>query len=306
MSRTETTDLLCRARRGDLSSEERRRLDELVQTSPEARLLGTMLAEFDRESQVRSGDDLLLARLTTRALETQSRPVARDRPWSRSRPRARLALALIAAALFLGSAAFAWRLRVSSRSRSESKPVAAPTEPPPATHRTPALEHAPSEAASSREVAEPGSLQPVGVAELAPAEERTLSSVPGGRARAAEAGPLFAQANMLRREGRNAEAMQIYGRIIARFPHSREASPSRLALAKLLRADKPERALEQFRVLAREGGSLRPEALWGIVESAKDTGQSAVAAQALADLQREFPSSPYAEAARNQVPHAPR
>ena len=85
MSQIHTTDLLCRARREELTLDEQRRLDESLEHSLEVKLVSQILAELDRESCVRPGDELLLARINARALATLSNPVrgpAKRRPFS--------------------------------------------------------------------------------------------------------------------------------------------------------------------------------------------------------------------------------
>src|SRR6187402_1049765 len=128
----------------------------------------------------------------------------------------------------------------------------------------------------------------------APAPKAVLSS---------SASELFARANLNRRQGHGAEAASLYQLLLERYPSSREDGPARLALAKYYQAKQPEQALAQFRAVAGSGGALRAEALWGISEVATSLGQRSLAEQALADLIREFPDSPYAEVARTRTTH---
>jgi tetratricopeptide (TPR) repeat protein len=139
-----------------------------------------------------------------------------------------------------------------------------------------------------------------------PVPDAFVASRPSHEPRAAVAGSaseLFARANLLRRQGRVAEAAVLYELLLDLYPNSREVGPARLALAKYLQARQPERALSQYRAVAGGGGALRAEALWGISEIATAQGRPAVAEQALADLLREFPDSPYAEVARARSLH---
>jgi len=106
-----------------------------------------------------------------------------------------------------------------------------------------------------------------------------------------------------RRQGHGAEAASLYQLLLERYPSSREDGLARLALAKYYQAKQPEQALTQFRAVAGSGGALRAEALWGISEVATSLGQRSLAEQALADLIREFPDSPYAEVARTRTTH---
>jgi tetratricopeptide (TPR) repeat protein len=122
-------------------------------------------------------------------------------------------------------------------------------------------------------------------------------------ATSSSASELFARANLLRRQGRSAEAAGLYQQLLELYPNSREGGPTRLALAKYFQARQPEQALVQYRAVASSGGALRAEALWGISEVATTLGQHALAEQARADLIREFPDSPYAEVARTRTKH---
>ena len=309
MSRGEGTDLLCRARRKELSAEEHRRLEDLLESSAEARLMNAMLSEFERESQVRAGDDVLLARIGARALRksgARSTPVTFGRRLS-VRLRSRVALAVAAAILLMGSIAFGWRLTVSKR--AEPSPVPPPPVEAPTTQR--------SVRALPRRTAPVKPPEDASAPEVTALQEHAapLSTVHKSTARPAhsavdaapnEASELFANANLLRRQGNNDEAARLYQRLVSEYSQSREAAPARLALGKLLRAKDPARALVQFRALAEQRGALRPEALWGIAEASRSLGQGAVESRALEDLVREFPDSPYAEAARARIADAPR
>src|SRR6185369_9000427 len=116
MSQIEPTDLLCRSRREELSADERRRLNDSLERSLEVRLMSQMLSELERESRVRPGDDLLLARISARALGAPEAAPAKRRA---------LRMLLIAAAVsLLTSFAGAWLL-------DARKPALAPS--PPAT-----------------------------------------------------------------------------------------------------------------------------------------------------------------------------
>jgi hypothetical protein len=172
----------------------------------------------------------------------------------------------------------------------------------------PIVKPIPSQAAE----AEPEPRDDSGVAEEIPNSEpipAPSSSVSRRAAREPRAGAsnsaseLFARANLLRRQGRNVEAAQLYQLLLEVYPSSREGGPTRLALAKYFQAKQPEQALALYRAVARSGGALRAEALWGISETATALGQRALSEQALADLLREFPDSPYAEVARTRATH---
>lgn len=306
MSRGDASDLLCRARREELSADEHRRLEELLDSSAEARLMAAMLSEFERESQVRAGDDLLLARINARAVRKSSGGFASSFGRRLSLRRSRLALALAAAMLLVGSLAFGWRLTTR-----QAAPSAAPAPAP----SLDVLETPPKKARAIARRREPA--KPVEAAPELDADEATLPelvapapsarrSVPHAQqavldTRVNESGELFAKANLLRRQGGDDEAVRLYQRLVTEYPRSRETAPARLALGKLLREKEPARALLQFRALAEQRGPLRPEALWGIAEASRSLGQVGAESRALEDLVREFPNSPYADAARARI-----
>lgn len=274
--------------------------------------MSAMLSEFERESQVRAGDDVLLARIGARALRKSSRAgfghAASGRRLS-VRLRSRVAMAVAAAAILLmGSLAFAWRLTVSKRAEPTPAPVPSSSAPTSQRNVRPLvrrLEPAkPREEAGAPEVT---ALQEH-AAPLPNSRKSTARPAHSGPVEAApnEASELFANANLLRRQGNNDEAARLYQRLVSEHSQSREAAPARLALGKLLRARDPAQALVQFRALAEQRGALRPEALWGIAEASRSLGQGAVESRALEDLVREYPDSPYADAARARIADAPR
>src|SRR3954468_21163817 len=121
MSQIEPTDLLCRARRDELSADEQRRLSVSLQHSLEVRLMNEVLSEVERESSVRPGDDLLLARISARALGRSGKAPPRTRR--------RLGMLLVAAAVLLvASLAGAWLGGARIKKTPEpSQPVAPPT-----------------------------------------------------------------------------------------------------------------------------------------------------------------------------------
>lgn len=307
MSRaTDPSDLICRARRRELSPEERRQLQELLNGSGEMRLMSVMLSEFERESQVRPGDDVLLARISERALGlTEKAPPRRFR-------RARSTLLLAAALMLLGSAAWAFRAVYKASVAEAPKVPTASIQPAkaPANRRAspPPPSVPPLPAAGERAPEVPANPLPSETRKPARTLERTPPSVTtqGTRRNAAPKAPfnpaseLFARANALRRQGRATDAAALYQLVLDEHPESREAAPARLALAKLLRSSSPARALAHFSALAGQGGALRPEALWGMAEAARSLGNEAMEARALSELLREFPDSPYADAARRR------
>jgi len=307
MSYSESSDLLCRARREELSAEEQRRLNELVRRSLELRLMNQMLSEFEKESRVQAGDDVLLARISARALGASDKPPAKRRG---------LSVVLLAAAMLLGASLAGAGLE-SARQRQETGHWMSPlviwsqkvTKPKP--RRAPSVaKGVPSQSAPLEMAPQDGP----GIAPEAPPVEAPPSPAPSAALphrtvlepkahNSSSASELFARANLLRRQGRGADAAGAYQLLLELYPNSREVGPSRLALAKYLQATQPERALAQYRAVAASSDSLRAEALWGISEVATSLGQRALATQTLGDLIREFPDSPYAEVARARTSH---
>lgn len=299
MSQCDPTDLLCR--RAELTADEQRRLRANIQFSLEVRLMSEILPEFERESRVRPGDDLLVARINARALAALgARPAAVRAPAKR-----RTVMLLVAAAVLLvAGLAGAWL--------GGARPSPAPSPAPvPASERAtvkPGVKLKPIAKPKPSAVIEP-------VAPIVPLEE--LEPLPPSPSPSASGSPvreikgvgpepaseLFMRANRLRRQGRAGEAAILYELLLDQYPTAREVGPTRLALGKYLQAKQPERALTQYRALAGAGGALRAEALWGISELATARGERALAEQALADLLREFPDSPYAEVARERATH---
>jgi len=291
MSQVDPTDLLCRSRREELTPDEQRSLNESLTYSLEVKLMNEMLPELERQSRVRSGDDLLLARINARVLSP-----ARISQRAPARRRG-LRIALMAAAVVLvAGLAGAWLGAV--RQKRALPPPSSSVAPPPSAKPSPPVRLMPAIATPP---AEP-SFSPV----TAPAPPPASSGASPGRAgvgapKAAflgSASELFARANLRRRQGRAREAAQLYELLLELFPSSREVGPTRLALGKYLQRAEPARALALYRAAAGGGGALRAEALWGVSEIAASLRERSVSEQALADLLREFPDSPYAEVAR--------
>jgi hypothetical protein len=305
MSQCDPTDLLCSSRREELTLDEQRRLRESLQYSLEVRLMSGILAELERESRVRPGDDVLLARINARALAGLGSPLApiethvatKARAPLRARAKRRTVMLLVAAAVLLvAGLAGAWLGGV--------RPRRTPPPAPPRATVTSAEKPVPKprfsgstariEPADSSEASEPNQA----VAPAPPPKAHEPAPSASGASEPSSASALFVRANSLRRQGRSAEAAMSYQLLLDLYPNSREVGPTRLALAKHLQTSQPERALEQFRALASSGGALRAEGLWGISEVAAALNRRSASEEALAELQRDFPDSPYAEVAR--------
>ena len=302
MSQIEPTDLLCRSRREELSVDDQRRLDESLERSLEVKLMSEMLSALEQDSRVQPGDDALLARIAARALDKPER--ALGKPAKAPSKRRALSMVLAAAAVLLlaslasallgrarqvqgpddsGKSFFAWPWKAAKPGRP--RPVLPIIKPMPS--QTVQTQPDAGEAAG-------GAPDMPSIKAIPPAPKAVNSS---------SASELFARANLRRRQGHGAEAAGLYQLVLERYPNSREVGPTRLALAKYYQAKQPEQALAQFRAVASGGGALRAEALWGISEVAASLGQRSLAEQALGDLIREFPDSPYAEVARTRTTH---
>lgn len=291
MSQIDPTDLLIRGRREQLTPDEQRRLSESMETSLEVRLMSEILPELDRESRVRPGDDVLLARINARALEALG---SQSIPIRRAIKRRTVMLLVAAAVLLIAGLAGAWLGGV--RRRPPPAPASSSAVPQHVDNEKAAVKRAPL--ASIRPVAPLESAEPLPPPSASVSRNSEPKALGPG-----SASELFARANSLRRQGRTGEAAVLYELLLDLYPKAREAGPTRLALGKYLQAKQPQRALAQFRAAASGGGALRAEALWGISEVASTLGERSVAKQAMADLLREFPDSPYAEVARARALH---
>ena len=335
MSRPDPTDLLCQLRREERGPEAEQRLADLLAGSPEARLIQLALNELDCESQVRAGDDVLLAAISERAMIEAARSGSRLSPGVRSvacpvdsphravrapllgrigvRGRSRLALAVAAVVVMMCGLAYglhATGRRVSLVGLARSSPSAPtasarrkapvrataplPSQTPPAAAAPLELPR-PAPAVSGARRDTPASAYPR--ARSSPSAAEPLSEPPP-RSSAAD---LFSEANSARRSGREPAAVALYEQLLIAHPAAREAPPARLALAKLLRGQDPASSLAHFEILARSATPFRAEALWGIAGCARALGQSAREKQALTDLLREFPTSPYASTSRARL-----
>jgi len=309
MSEVDPIDLVCQARRHLLPSGARGSIDALLRRSPEARLANLLVQGFEGESSVQRGDDAVAKRIVNGALGTLSRPRAQ-------RLRVRMCCAA-AVVLLVAGAATAWRANHPGASqglpRSPLPPASAIAQNEnarantsqarsPAAGSVTGLGTLPNQA-SFGEPRKPKSTIAAPVLEQRPVA--TPAPASGGDVVSAtthgsitSAPELFAEANRLRCQGRSAEAMDLYRRLVEGYPTARETPPGRLALAKSLSSSHPTEALEQYRLLAAAVGPLQAEALWGLAESARRLGQRTLEQRAAADLLWLYPDSLYADVAR--------
>jgi TolA-binding protein len=278
MTDFESSDLVCRSRREPLSASDEQQLLRVLDRSEEAAWQADTLDQSERESVVQPGDDALVARIASRALK-------QGKSSGRLRIRAR-ALQLAAAALLVGAMAGAlgWSGVFESVSGSRAPSVKAPEPKVPQPALRPAEKRRPHDEPDPTVVSDPA------------APESAHRAVTG-----ASAAELLSQANLARREGRTDEARRSYQSIVRGHPRSREAPLAHLALGKMLEESDPKLALVHFRALAKGGGGLRAEGLWGLAECSRRLQRHEAEQEALRALVRDFPASSYAEAARGRV-----
>jgi len=298
-------DLSARARRGDLASEDQRRLELALRASLEARLLHQAGLGFDEERSVSRGDDELMVRVVRRL---QARPVAR-----RAAVRGRLWPLLAAGMLGATAAAAAsWTLsavvsghrELGTASRSPPKRAPSVQRAAPRTSAVPTADDSPP--ASPPQVPAEHRLDPKGPTRItratAAAAEPTLP--PERAAEPDSAQKLFSGANALRRSGDVRRATEAYLELERRFPGSAEAKHSHLTLGQLYLAQHAAAsALAQFQSYAQapSSDSLRVEALWGEVEALEMLGRTQQEIGVLEGIVTQHPQSVYREAAEQRL-----
>lgn len=313
-------DLTVRARRGDLSTSEERRLKQCLRSSPTLRVAHLVGSDFDRVGEVEPGDDQVVRRFVADAIRHHAN---RGRGWRGPR---RLVTGLLAVAFLLsGTTAFGWwhgwvRLGfltapvVATASRVAC-PTTAPVDPPlrarPSTG-TPSADTSsePDVETPSIDPSLPTPPKPEASPRQHPAQPRLRSSSVSEAAAAfdlVESNPvtaeeLFSSANRARRAGQNARAIAMFQQLQRRFPSSAEARLSRLSLGRVwLAQGRAQPALEQFESYLASGGPLTEEALLGkarALAALERFGEERAAWQTL--LQR-FPSSVYEAQAEQRL-----
>jgi hypothetical protein len=304
MTDTNGSDLVCKAHNGSLSSQERRQLDRLLQSSPEVRLMNQIVGQLDRESVVQPGDEGVVRAIAERAASRRRSQGAWGSRRAPRRLRPLLAAALVFGLTGLAAAAF-WGKR---RGNLDATSAHAPSQRALAT-------------ASELSVAPNANVAPGSATLDAPRVANTDSrvanmdaprsgKVDAPRVASTDASPavgeLFAEANRCRRQGESERARALYRRIIDVSSKSREAMLSRLALAKMEEVTRPQVALQLYRALAKQVSEVRPEALWGTAEVARRLGQSRAERTALETLLHDFPNTAYAKAAQQRLEDAER
>jgi TolA-binding protein len=297
------SDLLIRARRGQLSGDGSVALRAHLDSCASCRASERIFADLDRSGMVDPSDGARMERLSA---------VARRWARGRRRPRAtrwiarsRRALAAAASLVLVGGSASAavwwWRHPVPAPA-PEQRALAAVTRPPtPAAHRA-RVATPPAEAAAVA---------------TAPLEAPAIVGRPhddrrGHRPRAAAAGAvdaaaLLRSASDARRIGDGDRAVHLYRKLQAQFPGSPEAMLSSIPLGGLLLERGAARAaLAEFeRYLAKAGdGALVPEALYGRGRALHRLGDRRQERQTWERLLAEFPDSAYAAHGQRRLDEA--
>jgi hypothetical protein len=302
----DAVDLLSEARRRPLSRDEEVRLEELVERSPEARILHYAGWAFDRDSSAREDDDVLVAKLAARAADRSAKPVVTLPARRRRRP----LFTLVAAALVLAGTAGAgagvvYLVRAPARGPEVANPV--PNARPDANRgrassKTPAVPTSESAPAPVAPITVPGPVvgpapnaAPAPVAASQPKRTPNVPDALGAKA-------LFGEANKKRLAGDTAGAIALYELLAERHSGSAEADLAELSLGKLMLATGDAAgALLHFRLAQASGGALGSEALWGETQALKTLGRSSDERAALERLLAEHPDGAYAKAARKRL-----
>jgi TolA-binding protein len=287
-------DLLVRARRNELTANERRKLRMLLESSKELELLYLAGVELDRSSALVPDDEARMQRLVELGRARISGEGA-PRPRKRRGSARSIAAALGVGALLGASVSAAFQY--GSRYFSESTPVApsAPQATPVVVKPSPAPPRARATASAGAEVTERAAAPPPTAA------FEPVSPPPRAAAKAVNAGAaaLFAQASQARRDGDGESAIRLYEQLCAQYPGTVEAADARVSLGKLkLQQHSAQEALQHFE--SYPPGTLSAEALWGRAEALKQMSSPAERA-ALERIVREYPDSPYAMAARKRL-----
>jgi hypothetical protein len=305
-------DLLDRARRGEATPEEQRRLRAHLEACPACRFEHVLADDCARAAAPADpGDDVqLLSRVRREASRAVRHRAAvdarRTRAWAR-RPKR---FVFASAALLLFAATFAAATTVVRRVW-HGAPVVEPVERPARAVR------AHHKAASSgavvnnveAPVAEPVVDEPMAdVAGIPEAPKPAVAPARHPRAVAVDAespGELFARANAARREGKTREASRLYRQLQREFPGSSEELVSRVTLGRWMldRLNDPAGALARFdSYLANPvHTALREEALIGRALALGRLGRESEERSAWTAFLAAFPGSVYAERARGRL-----
>jgi tetratricopeptide (TPR) repeat protein len=288
-------DLSALARRRRLSEAEERRLEAVLSSSLEARLMHQAGCEFDLEDSVLPGDHALADKIARNVLREPQRAVVGVRT-------AR-AWALAAVLCCVSGVALASSMGVLQlvKPRASSEPVAVAVSAPHTPH---ARKHTARAALPVPVVLEAPSSEPVATEATAPVVTPSMHH-PRVHARpkasVASAQSLFAAANLARREGQSEQALSLYAELRRSHAGEPEAHAADMSAGMLeLRLGRNHEALARFNDYLRSSASdpLRADALWGKAQALRKLGDLAAAREALGTMLTDYPGSPYASAAR--------
>jgi tetratricopeptide (TPR) repeat protein len=267
------SELVVRARRGELSPAEAAALDAHLELCASCRGTRNLGADFDRVAVLQTEDGARIARLSDIArewaLSQQGPPVQ-----AAGRARSSVALALAAACTLLVAAGASGAYAVYQAGRAAELTVAPPTpQPKAAVAVTPKVVVAPA---------------PVAVEAPAPVREAARAAV---RETASE---LLERANRARRAGETEDAISLFRELTQRHSGSAEARLAEVRLGNLLlERGQARAALAEFERHVARGGSLAPEALYGRARALAALGDQVAEHDAWAALVRDYPGSPY-------------
>jgi TolA-binding protein len=295
-------ELSARARRGELSSSERRQLRMLLDSSLEAQLAHRAGCEFDAGDSVLPGDDALAERVARRLLVQVPRAPVRHRRigW-------KLAFAgvlTVAAAAAGPQVAEHWGIRLLSMTKKADVVETVSQAPEQdAARRGPGASAAVMAASVT---AVPSSESPANRSlALVVSPPSVATSVPPRAVPRDTPASVYAEANQARRHGHVAQATEFYQDLQRRYPASAEAYAADIALGMLYAGRSPSLALVHFERYLKRGGPLGPEALWGQAQALGDLGRTQEAREAYQMLLERYPQSTYANTARARLGHVP-
>jgi TolA-binding protein len=283
------SELVVRARAGQISSAERAALDAHLVVCESCRMSEQLGRDFEAEATLEPDDGKRIAAFATAARawagETGERVSSVNARPRRRRP---AAFILAAAAVFVAVGASA-AMGVFANNQETAPPKEPALRPLEAKAQKPAQPQVVTPSVQTRDDA--SSVAPEKPARVVPETNDSPRT-------------LFQKANEARRLGDGTRALSLYRKLIVRFPASPEAALSQVRLGGMLLDQGDSRtALGHFdRYLAvQPGGALSPEALYGRGRALSSLGRSSEEARAWTKLISDFPKSPYAAHARKRL-----
>jgi TolA-binding protein len=316
-------NLAVHARRGTLSTEQRRELEQLLSTSAAARAAFEIGQDFDRADTVQPGDEALVERFVAGALRASNRRLA---PFANPK---RVVAWLLAASVF-GFCGLAlglrgtWLYRLAPVQQA-APPALARSTPKAVTPRRVTGERRDGASAETTPIKIDNSVSPasprasifVGVVhstskEVSPepsASAAATSSAVETSTRAmsaaepsANAETLFRQASEARRLGDIERAIALLRALQQTYPGSPEARISYVSLGKLyMSRGAAAGAVEAFSAYLSSGGPLSEEALLGRAQALLALGRNIEERQTWQLLLARYPGSVYAVQARERI-----